>query len=200
MSSWHFLLEGDPKLQDDAAQLKALLADEPTTGLDPVRCIWFRKSGFLQGKKGIIKSAGLLAMSQQLCIYLYIRTCIRTYVRTYIIYIHNHKYIHSYIHTYMFLHTILMYIYKDIYIYTHTHAYTYVFICVYTGRSLPLEPQDTFQAAEMVQLLAELGQSRQCATIMCLGSLWYIQPYPMVETNQVFFVDTQIDTRWSSPL
>ena len=40
----------------------------------------------------------------------------------------------------------------------------YIYICV----SRPLQQQDTFQAAEMVQLLAELGQSRQCATIMCL--------------------------------
>ena len=67
--SWqaHFILEppqGEPKLQDDAAQLKALLADEPTTGLDP-RCVWFLKSGFLQGKMAMDNQEHGVAMSKQ---------------------------------------------------------------------------------------------------------------------------------------
>ena len=80
--SWqaHFILEppqGEPKLQDDAAQLKALLADEPTTGLDP-GCVWFLKSGFLQGKMAMDNQEHGVAMSKQ-CnyinfIYIYIYT------------------------------------------------------------------------------------------------------------------------------
>ena len=67
--SWqaHFILEppqGEPKLQDDAAQLKALLADEPTTGLDP-GCVWFLKSGFLQGKMAMDNQEHGVAMSKQ---------------------------------------------------------------------------------------------------------------------------------------
>lgn len=34
----------------------------------------------------------------------------------------------------------------------------------------PTTGLDTFQAAEMVELLSEMGRSRHCATIMCLGS------------------------------